>query len=353
MSSIPLAVRQGSDGLSVSAAGTVLFRMSEPDVQAPDTEASRPYLHPVRTLGGTLVSAHRPHDHPWHAGLSIALPHVGRHNFWGGPTYERDRGYVQLPNNGRQSYRDPATVIASDGTILVDATLDWTAAASSVAAAAPRRGERTPGTLVLSERRRLTAAATTDGWTVVVESVLVNASGGPLPQGSPATAGRAGAGYGGLFWRLPPSFLGATVLTPEGRRRDDANGIRAEWLGLASGAAAPATVLMVSDSANVRSPSGWFVRTEEYAGFCPSPFDREELLVPVGGSVRLRYACVISDGAPDPETLAAAGRSALDAAPRLPESPDRPDLSGDHIHDTAGVAPDIRDSTTPTETSER
>ena len=47
----------------------------------------KPYLHPVRTLAGELVTAFRPHDHVWHKGIAWSLPHVGEHNFWGGPTF--------------------------------------------------------------------------------------------------------------------------------------------------------------------------------------------------------------------------------------------------------------------------
>src|SRR5215475_6892483 len=72
-------------------------------VYRPDTprlESPKPYLHPLRTLDGSLVSAYRPHDHVWHKGIAWSLPNVGPANFWGGVTYTRDRGYVQLPNDG-------------------------------------------------------------------------------------------------------------------------------------------------------------------------------------------------------------------------------------------------------------
>ena len=54
-----------------------------PDV--PQLESPKPYLHPVRTLAGDVVTAYRPPDHVWHKGIQFALPHVGTENFWGGP----------------------------------------------------------------------------------------------------------------------------------------------------------------------------------------------------------------------------------------------------------------------------
>ncbi len=35
-----------------------------------DWEAPKPYLHPVRTLSGGLVTDYRPNDHRWHKGLA-------------------------------------------------------------------------------------------------------------------------------------------------------------------------------------------------------------------------------------------------------------------------------------------
>src|SRR5882762_4515694 len=69
-------------------------------------ESPRPYFHPVRTLGGNLVTLYRPHDHVWHKGIAWSLPNVGPANFWGGPTFLRDGGYQQLANNGAMRHRE-------------------------------------------------------------------------------------------------------------------------------------------------------------------------------------------------------------------------------------------------------
>ena len=51
------------------------------------------------------MSLFRPHDHVWHKGIAWSLPHVGEHNFWGGPTYVHGSSYVQLDNNGSAVHR--------------------------------------------------------------------------------------------------------------------------------------------------------------------------------------------------------------------------------------------------------
>ena len=61
----------------------------------------RPYLHPVRTMGGVEVTESVPHDHPWHLGVSIGVQDVGGTNLWGGPTYVRGHGYTARADHGR------------------------------------------------------------------------------------------------------------------------------------------------------------------------------------------------------------------------------------------------------------
>src|SRR4051794_37820751 len=70
----------------------------------PTNLAPRPCLHPVRTLGGTVVTEFRPADHPHHLGVSVAGADVAGTNFWGGRTFVTARGPVMLPNHGTQRH---------------------------------------------------------------------------------------------------------------------------------------------------------------------------------------------------------------------------------------------------------
>src|SRR5439155_27251458 len=77
--------------IQVTAGGgelfTYVYRATDPQLESP-----RPYLHPIRTLEGDLVSVFRPHDHVWHKGITWSLPHFGHENFWGGPTFSKENG---------------------------------------------------------------------------------------------------------------------------------------------------------------------------------------------------------------------------------------------------------------------
>jgi hypothetical protein len=284
--------------VTVSAGDVELFTY----VYRPDTvqlESPKPYLHPIRTLAGDLVSLFRPHDHVWHKGIAWSLPYVGEHNFWGGPTYVHGQFYVQRENNGSAVHR--ALVDLGSSHLVHD--LDWISQA---------------GAPVLSERRALTFALVDDvSWVLTFDTSLTNVSGATLAFGSPTTKGRENAGYGGLFWRGPRSFTGGVIRSPSATGGDELRGSRAEWFafhGRHDGSGRTSTVLMVDDAANPHHPPRWFARSEEFACLNPAPFFSEELELPGGETTRFRYAVVVATGDADAEKLAAHARAALRTA---------------------------------------
>src|SRR5882724_1057356 len=70
------------------------------------TLSPRPYLHPVRTLAGTVVTDFLPADHLWHLGVSLGVPDVSGTNLWGGRSYVHGQGYVWLADHGSIEHLD-------------------------------------------------------------------------------------------------------------------------------------------------------------------------------------------------------------------------------------------------------
>ncbi|AVT35660.1 PmoA family protein [Plantactinospora sp. BB1] len=260
----------------------------------PREEAPRPYLHPLRTLAGNVVSLYRPHDHLWHKGLCFGISNFGPDNFWGGGTYLRGQGYRRLDNIGVVEHLDfPVLRCDPDAVRLVE-RLRWVT----------RDGRR-----VVSEQRRLAVAvwANQSAWRLRFETVLRNDGDTVITIGSPTTQGRENAGYGGLLWQGPRSFRGGRVVTPAGVGADDLMGWRGPWLGfvgrhdgLGPAETLASTLVFRDDPTNPGAPTRWFVRTEPYACLGPAPFfDREYPFAP-GTELRLRYDVVVADGERDP-----------------------------------------------------
>lgn len=267
------------DRVLARAGERVLFEYVFEPEQAREL-APRPYLHPVRTLGGTLVTDHQPADHRWHLGIAYSWPVVNGLNFWGGPTFVRGQGYQHLDNHGR---------IQNRGWTGGEEQLEWL--------------DRT-ATRIAVERRRLGVPDIDEAagaWSMELDVEIENSGRDVLRFGSPTTEGRPMAGYAGLAWRGAEALRNAVVLL-EGQAGDAAPmGRRSRWLALAGGGA---TVAIAEHPGNIGVPNRWFVRTEEYPLVASSPvFDRYLELEP-GGVLRLRHRVLVADGAWDGERLA-------------------------------------------------
>jgi hypothetical protein len=300
------AIHDVGRSVDVSAGGVVLARY----VYAPDDpplESPRPYLHPVRTRAGRIVTGYRPHDHVWHKGIAWSLPCVGPHNFWGGPTYMHGQGYVQLQNNGSMVHEELLDLVVGPDRVGVTHDLGWWT----------EQGER-----IVTEARTLTAVLPDrpDAWVLTFDTAMTNVSAAPLPIGSPTTRGRDNAGYGGLFWRGPRSFTGGELHTPAGSGGDELRGEREQWMaftGRHDEVDAASTVVMVDHADNPASPPQWFARTEQFGCLNPAPFFSAEIDFDQGETLRFRYAVVIADGAADAARagdLAALGATVLGSA---------------------------------------
>jgi hypothetical protein len=248
----------------------------------PQLESPKPYLHPVRTLDGDLVTAYRPHDHVWHKGIQLALPHVGHENFWGGVTWVRGEGYQQLDNNGSMDHVEFEALEADGERARIAERLAWRTQA---------------GEHVIDERRSLGFTVLDGAWVLSFESALTNRSGGDLVFGSPTTNGRPNAGYGGLLWRGPREFSGGEVLLPGGPRpEEDAMGASSPWVAFIGTHDETLRKTTLAFYANGAEPP-WFVRSGVYAVTGPAPWFHDEQTLGDGETLELNCDIAIADGA--------------------------------------------------------
>lgn len=280
-------VERTGDAVSVRTGGVELLRYVHAPVMDP-FEGSKPYLHPVRTLAGDVVTAYRPHDHRWHKGLQMTASDVSGENFWGGGSYVRDRGYVDLPNVGVM--RDEGLdTRAEGGRLTITERLTWHTQA---------------GEHWLDELRTLTVCDVEDGsWALEFGMSLRNVRGAALVFGSPTTNGRPMAGYSGLFWRGPRAFTGGDVIAADGQGGPEMMGRRASWLAYAGrhDEVDRGSTLVFFDDPGYGSK--WFVRNTPFPAVNPSLAFDEEVAVQPDETLALRYRIVIADGAWDRERI--------------------------------------------------
>jgi hypothetical protein len=249
-------------------------------------ESPKPYLHPVRTLSGALVSAYRPHDHRWHKGIQMTWSHVSGQNFWGGNTYVHGQGYVPKDNVGAMRH---------DGFDVIDLTGDELILAESLTWVA------STGEEWVAERRHLRVHGVDverGTWMLDFATELTNIRGEDLELGSPTTHGRPDAGYTGFFWRGPRGFTGGDIITAGGAGGPEAMGTTdSPWLaytGKNDDIDGGATLLVFAGS-TTRGTITWFVRNDPFPAVNPSPaFDKEIVLAP-DEALGLRHRMVVAD----------------------------------------------------------
>ncbi|CAM3303259.1 PmoA family protein [Kibdelosporangium persicum] len=269
------------------AAGDVELAEYVVEPGVPQSDSPKPYLHPLRTTTGDVVSAIRPHDHTWHNGLQFTAANLSGENFWGGRTFVRGQGYTPLDNNGSIRHVRWHRAECADDRVELGHRLEWQTRA---------------GECWLIEDRSIEVAEVdpVDGsWLLTWRTRLHNTSGRELRWGSPVTEGRPTAGYGGLFWRGPRSFIGGEAVTSSGVHGEEAMGSRSSWLsftGQHDVSLRHSTVVFVDCPDNVRYPTPWYVRTAPFPVVSFAVTFHEPLLLEPDGRLSLTHHAIIADG---------------------------------------------------------
>jgi hypothetical protein len=215
-----------------------------------------------------------------HLGVSVAIADVGGGNFWGGRTYRTGHGPEWLGDHGCQQHLRFAR---RDGDGFVE-HLEWLDRA---------------GLPIMSELRTVTACPVGSGehWALDFRFRFTNLTATPLAIRSSATKGRAGAGYGGFFWRAPASATRRSVFTMDTEGEDDINGHRAPWVAM-SGTAPDGrdwTLVFVQHG----SSDPWFVRVVEYPGIGSSLAWQQPLMLT--DSLTRQVVTIVADGRLSPD----------------------------------------------------
>ncbi|WP_435861296.1 PmoA family protein [Streptomyces tauricus] len=267
-------------------------------------EAPKPYLHPLRTLAGNVVTDYRPNDHRWHKGLQMTASHLSGANLWGGNTYVHGEGYLELPERVGSMRHVAFDQVEADGTgsggAVIAERLTW---------------HPYDGSLWAEEERRVEVRdvdPASGSWALTWTTSVTNRRDEPLRFGSPTTAGREMAGYTGLFWRGPRGFRDGRIIGPDAEG-PGLMGRQAPWLAYSAEhdvADGHATLVFAHAPENDHTgeggahPAHWFVRNEPFAAVAPSFAFFDELELAPGDTLTRRYRVVVADGVWEREEIA-------------------------------------------------
>ncbi|GAA1828798.1 PmoA family protein [Luedemannella flava] len=280
---LPPYSANGPVPLRVAGGGPVVAGYVTEPVVDPQ-RGPRPFLHPVRTLNGTVVTDVLPEDHTHHLGVSVAMQDVDGVNVWGGRTYVRDQGYQWLSDHGC-IVQDTLTA----GEHSIAGTLRWL---------------DTRGATMLVEQRVMRAEPVNErAWRLDFAYDLRNPRPVDVTLGSPGTNGRPGnAGYGGFFWRLPFGPQAPAVFSPEAATEAEVNASTTDWVAVTSTNSGSAYSLIFE---GLGDDDRWFVRAAEYPGVCVALAFEQRRRIAAGDALSRRHRVTVVDGAVTPDEVTA------------------------------------------------
>ncbi len=260
------AVDDGEGGIDVAGLWTYRWGASR-----------RPFVHPVRTPSGRVLTREAPDDHPWHHALWFTIKFVNEENFW-----EEYDEYGVLHHDG-----PPVVDQGDDGRVSLAGELDWI------------RPDRE--TVVIREQRRWTHVPLPTGpegaaYAIDLDTTLVPRVDVRLDRTPFTTWG----GYGGLTFRGAEDLTDTRLLLDDGVERERVLGDRSRWTDVSRH---DAGIALLDHPGNVRHPTPFYGSTradtygEGWSNFVNAAFLWDEPLdVAAGDPLRVRHRVVVHDG---------------------------------------------------------
>jgi hypothetical protein len=260
----------------------------------------RPFVHPLSTPAGHVLSREAPQDHPWHHALWFTIKFVDGDNFW-----------EELPPFGSLVHAHAPTITGDT----VAGTLDWV---------------RPDGSLALRSRRTLAAHPVVDGtwwaldWT---EELLA----GPHEVVLDRTPFEGWGGYGGLTLRGAGEWTDTTLMLDDGTCHDRVLGVASRWCALrgtvrdgpddGARVLGDAGIVICDHPDNPQAPVPFYASTraatygQGWSNFCNAAFLwSEPMTLAPDSQTTLRYRVLVHDGIWDVERCEAAWRTWVEAS---------------------------------------
>ncbi len=283
-----------------------------------DPAEGKPYLHPVRAVGGDVFTSLRPEDHPWHRGIWFSWKFINGVNYW--------------EENSETGLSEGETWLLS-----VDREVDdgLNVLITMRLAYAPSRDAEP----VLTETRRLRISAPDENGVYSIDWVSESLVGGedlvfdrtPLPS---EPGGKSWGGYAGYSIRMNGDMVSGRYSNSGELEGERTHGTAARWVSFRSPGGG--CIRFMDHPENIRFPAKWYV-WPSMGYFSPAILFDRSLALNAGERLKLQYRIQVSGEKVDEE---AAWKSwALGGSPPVTVLL----LSGQNNHDWQSTTPVIKE----------
>jgi len=242
-----------------------------------DPDEGKPYIHPLATSDGEVLTWLRPKDHPWHRGLWFSWKFINGLNYW-----EEDRKTGL--SEGRTKIKKAKIKTGEDYSARIELAVSYHP---------PGKDE------VISEKRVLNITAPDDKGTCKIDwTSIFKATGGDATLGRTPIPGekhgKSYGGYAGLSIRMAGETRGWKYTDSEGRQGKDIHGKKAMWMKAAGNTPSgkEAGVTIEDQKSNLRHPTPWYLAAE-MPYFGPALLFNKPYTLKKGESLTLKYRVTV------------------------------------------------------------
>jgi len=287
----PFVGRHSSDSYSFSLGDRKIFSYHT------KTDGGFPYVHPLCTPDGTLLTEMAPSDHTWHRAvwfswkfLQYESPAAGdapaklnRVNFWDWAQTKTGKPEGQTRPTGQGRHK------ASPNSYDRDMKIDYL------------HGDK----LLIEEQRRVHVEfPRPDGSYAMDWTMTFTAKDTDITFERTHPKDKPWGGYGGFSYRANNAMKNQIVIDSEGRKGKEGHGKPAKWADFSGEVDGKAVGVAIFDHPdNPRHPTPWYVATGKMGYLNPAFLFHEPFTLPAGKSFTLKYRMLVHTGLGDPENL--------------------------------------------------
>ncbi len=253
-----------------------------------DPKEDKPYVHPLATTDGSVLTWHRPGDHIWHRALWFSWKTINGLNYW-----EENR--KTFLSQGRTEIKSVKVTMNKDFSAKAEIVLSYHP---------PKKPE------IMSEKRTIEfGAPTKEGLYRIDWSAVFTATGADALLGRTPIKGEKGGrgwgGYAGMSIRMAKETRGWNIVDSKGRKDMKIHGQPdATWVD-ASGKTTSGKdvgVAILDHPKNTRHPSPWYI-AKGMPYFSPAILYNKSLTLKKAETLNLKYRIIVHPGLGDAKML--------------------------------------------------